>query len=407
MSIQKQGPTRRTLLAAAAAGAAFGTLPGLIRPAAAANEFKIGLFIALSGPASLFGPTQRACAELATEEVNKAGGILGRQIKLIPTDAGGPPAESTKSAIRLMLEDKVDLFIGSHDSATREALVATIKGKVPYIYTPTYEGGECAFNTYVIADTPEQQIRPSLTWMMKEKGAKSVYMIGDDYVWPRKCNEYAKKVISENGGKVVAEEYVPFGAPNKFEEIVTRIKSAKPDTVLITLVGADNVNFNRTFAGFGLDKEISRLSLLAGRKHAPWYRRREQQQSVLVDVLLCQRAGRGEQEVQGGVFRQVRRQGAATRPDRRRLLRRRQLRQGPRHQGGRHQRAEMHGGVRRDHVRIGGRAVDHARPARRQNGISCRRARAPNSRSSKRSRTLRAVTSARPDQAPRARLLGK
>ncbi len=262
MAIQKQGPTRRTLLGAAAAGAAFGTLPGLIRPASAANEFKIGLFIALSGPASLFGPTQKACAELAAEEVNKAGGILGRQIKLIPTDAGGPPAESTKSAIRLMLEEKVDLFIGSHDSATREALVATIKGKVPYIYTPTYEGGECAFNTYVIADTPEQQIRPSLTWMMKEKGAKSVYMIGDDYVWPRKCNEHAKKYIAENGGKVVAEEYVPFGAPNKFEEIVTRIKSAKPDTVLITLVGADNVNFNRTFAGFGLDKEISRLSLL-------------------------------------------------------------------------------------------------------------------------------------------------
>ena len=131
MTIRNLGPTRRTFLGAAAAGAAFGTLPGLIRPASAANEFKIGLFIALSGPASLFGPTQRACAELAAEEVNKAGGILGRQIKLIPTDAGGPPAESTKSAIRLMLEEKVDVFVGSHDSATREALVATIKGKVP------------------------------------------------------------------------------------------------------------------------------------------------------------------------------------------------------------------------------------------------------------------------------------
>jgi urea transport system substrate-binding protein len=262
MSMRKQGPSRRTLLGAAAAGAAFGTLPGLIRPAAAAGDFKIGLFIALSGPASLFGPTQRASAELAAEEINKAGGIMGRQIKLIPTDAGGPPAETTKSAVRLMLEENVDVFVGSHDSATREALVGTIKGKVPYIYTPVYEGGECAFNTYVTADTPEQQIRPSLTWMMKDKGAKSIYMIGDDYVWPRKCNEQARKYIAENGGKVTAEEYVPFGAPNKFEEVVTRIKSAKPDAVLITLVGADNVNFNRTFAGFGLDKDIARLSLL-------------------------------------------------------------------------------------------------------------------------------------------------
>jgi len=262
MSIRKQGLSRRTLLGGAAAGAVFTALPGLIRPAAAAEEFKIGLFAALSGPASLFGPTQKASAELAAEEINKAGGILGRQIKLIPTDAGGPPAESTKSAIRLMLEEKVDMFVGSHDSATREALVATIKGKVPYIYTPTYEGGECAFNTYVLADTPEQQIRPSVAYMMKDRGAKSVYLIGDDYVWPRKCNEHARKYIAENGGKVVAEEYVPFGAPNKFEEIVTRIKSAKPDMVLITLVGADNVNFNRTFAGFGLDKDIGRLSLL-------------------------------------------------------------------------------------------------------------------------------------------------
>src|ERR1700733_6327531 len=108
MIVHKQGPTRRALLGAAAAGAAFGTMPGLIRPAA--GDFKIGLFIALSGPASLFGPTQKACAELATEEINKAGGILGRQIKLIPTDAGGPPAETTKSAIRLMLEENVDVF---------------------------------------------------------------------------------------------------------------------------------------------------------------------------------------------------------------------------------------------------------------------------------------------------------
>src|SRR5580700_1128078 len=262
MSIRKQGLSRRTLIGGATTGAAWCALPSVVRPAAAAGEFKIGLFIALSGPASLFGPSQKASAELAAEEINKAGGILGRQIKLIPTDAGGPPAESTKSAIRLMLEEKVDMFVGSHDSATREALVATIKGKAPYIYTPVYEGGECAFNTYVLADTPEQQIRPSLTWMMKEKGAKSIYMIGDDYVWPRKCNEQAKKYIAENGGKVAAEEYVPFGAPNKFEEVVTRIKSAKPDAVLITLVGADNVNFNRTFAGFGLDKDIARLSLL-------------------------------------------------------------------------------------------------------------------------------------------------
>jgi ABC-type branched-subunit amino acid transport system substrate-binding protein len=263
MTHEKRGPTRRDFLAATAAGVALGSLPMLIRPAAAAaGEFKIGLFIALSGPASLFGPTQQACAELAAEEINKKGGILGRPIKLFPADAGSTTAEAAKSAVRLMLDENVDLFIGSHDSATREALIATIKGKVPYIYTPVYEGGECAANTYCLGETPEQQARPSIGWLAAERKAKTYYFIGDDYVWPRKTNEATKKYIAENGGKVIGEEYVPFGAPNKFEEVVTRIKSAKPDVVVITLVGADNVNFNRTFAGFGLDKDIARLAFL-------------------------------------------------------------------------------------------------------------------------------------------------
>jgi ABC-type branched-subunit amino acid transport system substrate-binding protein len=241
----------------------LGLVPGALRSALAAGKaFKIGVFIPLSGPASLFGPTDQACAELAADEVNKAGGILGREVVIIPADAGGPPAESAKSAVRLMLEEKVDMFVGSHDSATREALVSTIKGRVPYIYTPVYEGGECAFNVYCLGETPAQQAQPSIGWLSRNRKTKSYFLIGDDYVWPRKTNEHAKRYIAAHGAKVVAEEYVPFGAPNKFEEVVTRIKSAKPDAVLITLVGADNINFNRTFAGFGLDKDIVRLSML-------------------------------------------------------------------------------------------------------------------------------------------------
>jgi ABC-type branched-subunit amino acid transport system substrate-binding protein len=254
-------PARRRIISAAAGTAVLGTGwagSALAQP----EEFKIGLFIALSGPAALFGPTQRACADLAAEKINKAGGIMGRQVRLIPTDAGGPPAETAKSAVRLMLEDKVDLFIGSHDSATREANIATIKGKVAYIYSPVYEGGECSPNVYCLGETPPQQAQPAIEFLAKEKKAKAFHLIGDDYVWPHKVNDQVKKFVAANGGKVTGEEYVPFGAPNKFEEAVTRIKAAKPDAVICTLVGADNVNFNRAFAGFGLDKTIARLSLL-------------------------------------------------------------------------------------------------------------------------------------------------
>ena len=253
---------RRTVLAGLAGALAVGTASGLCPAFAEEGEFKIGLLIPLSGPAALFGPSNQGSAELAADEVNAAGGILGRKVKLIPTDAGAAPAEVAKSVVRLLLEEKVDLIIGSHDSAVRQAVEATIKGRVPYIYTPVYEGGDCTLNLYCLGETPPQQIKPSIEYLMKEKGAKTFYMIGNDYVWARNSNEAAKGYVTAGGGTIAGEEYVPLGAPNRFEEIVTRIKGAKPDVVLITVIGADNVNFNRTFASFGLDKEITRLAFL-------------------------------------------------------------------------------------------------------------------------------------------------
>ena len=95
MAQQILASTRRDFLGGTMGSIALGLAPGLIGSAQAADDFKIGLFYAQSGPASLFGPTQLASAQLAVDEVNKAGGIMGRQIKLFPTDAGGPPADTT------------------------------------------------------------------------------------------------------------------------------------------------------------------------------------------------------------------------------------------------------------------------------------------------------------------------
>lgn len=262
MTVKLINPSRRQVLTGAAGVASALVMPGVIRHATAADPIKMGTFFSLSGPASLFGPTQTACNALAVDEINAAGGILGRQVEIIAGDGGAPPAEAAKTAVRMLLQDKVELIVGSHDSAVRQAVVGALKGKVPYIYTPLYEGGECAFNTYVPADTPPQQIKPSLTALMEMFSAKKVYLIGNDYVWPQQSNARAKEYIAELGGEIVGEEYAPLGPGNKFDDAVTRIKAAAPDLVLITLVGGDNVNFNRTFAGFGLDKSIKRLSLL-------------------------------------------------------------------------------------------------------------------------------------------------
>ncbi|MBO9195989.1 substrate-binding domain-containing protein [Rhizobium sp. 16-449-1b] len=255
--------TRRQTLATMFSGIAATALarsPG--KAFASETPFKIGLFIPLSGPAALFGPTGKATTELAVDAVNKSGGILGRQVQLIVADAGGPAADTARSAVKLILNDRVDAIIGSCDSSSREALIGAIKGKVPFIFTPVFEGGVCAPNTYVIGDTPAEQIKPSLTYLMKERGAKRIFLIGNDYVWPRKLNDFAVGVVQANAGEVVGNEYVPLGAANRFEDVLGRIKTAKADLVVSTLVGSDNVNFNRTFGGFGLSHDIMRIGYL-------------------------------------------------------------------------------------------------------------------------------------------------
>jgi len=235
--------------------------PAIVR-AQGGGTLKMGTFFSLTGPASLFGPTQTACAALAVDQINGGGGILGREVEIVAGDGGLSPAEAAQAALRMILQDKVDLVVGSHNSAVRQSIIAAIKGRVPYVYTPLYEGGECAHNTYVTADTPPQQVKPALNALHEMQVAKRVYLIGNDYVWPQKLNERAKEYVDAFGGEIVGEEYAPLGPGNKFDDAVTRIKATAPDLVFITLVGGDNINFNRAFAGFGLDADIGRLSVL-------------------------------------------------------------------------------------------------------------------------------------------------
>jgi urea transport system substrate-binding protein len=253
--------SRRNLLRAAGVGAlAIGT--PILRSAHAAGPMKIGVLIADSGPAALFGPAQRAAAELGAAAINAKGGILDRQVEIVFADAGAPPAEVSKSAVKLMLSDKVEMIFGSHDSAVRQGVENVVKGKIPYVYTPVFEGDDCTDNVYFLGEVPEQELQKTLPKLLEFAKGNTFYLVGDDYVWARTTNEKAKKYIAQIGGSVVAEDYYPFGAPNKFESTVTKIKSVKPAIVLQTLVGGDNVNFNRTFADFNLSDDIVRLSCL-------------------------------------------------------------------------------------------------------------------------------------------------
>lgn len=224
-------------------------------------DIKIGVLVPDSGAAGLFGPSTRNSAILAAEKINAAGGINGEMIELLFADAGLPPAEAAQAVLRLWKGEGVQGFVGTHDSAVREAIVGYFKGQVPYVYTPVYEGNACGAGLYVTGETPSQQLAPVIPYLMENEGAKNWYLIGHDYNWPQRTNELAKGYIEKAGGTVVGEEYLPFSA-TEFDSSLQKIKASGADGVLITLVGGGSVGFNVAFAGFGLDKQAIRLGTL-------------------------------------------------------------------------------------------------------------------------------------------------
>lgn len=242
------------------AGTCAATALGL-SSAHAQSALNVAVMLPQSGPAGLFGPSSKACAELAAETLNARGGILGRKINLLFGDAGLPPAEASQAALKLWKGSGAHAVIGMHDSAVRGALVGLFKAQVPYFYTPVYEGGECSRGTYVNGETPQQQLEPVIPWLAAERKPTKWYMIGNDYIWGRNTNAAAKGYITKTGAQVVGDEYLPFTADN-FDSSLARIRDSGADAVLVSLVGGASVGFNKAFASFGLADKAIRLGTL-------------------------------------------------------------------------------------------------------------------------------------------------
>lgn len=225
----------------------------------ARSKLRIANFLTCSGSPGIWGPAAINGVLLAASEINKRGGILGREIEVTMLDAGGPIREVVRHAKEAIAFDEVDVIMGSHISAVRVALREVTRGRVPYVYTPVYEGGERTPGVMAIGETPRWQSRPAIHWLADVKKASRWYLIGSDYVWPWQSHRAVKKYIAEAGGQVVGEEFVPVGEDDHSAHLA-RIRTAEPDVVLISLIGTDSIAFNRAFAEAGLAATTLRLA---------------------------------------------------------------------------------------------------------------------------------------------------
>ena len=222
------------------------------------KPFRVANFVGLSGSAGIWGPASTNSALLAVSEINSRGGILGRELEMTFHDAGGRIDGVVRKASDIVANDEADLIMGSHISAVRVALRKVVSGHVPYIYTPVYEGGERTPGVMAIGETPRDQTRPAIEWLATARRASRWYLIGSDYVWPWLSHKSTKKYIADAGGRVVGEEFVAMGE-HDHSAAIARIRAAKPDVVMISLIGTDSVVFNRAFGECGLGSQMLRL----------------------------------------------------------------------------------------------------------------------------------------------------
>ncbi len=220
------------------------------------DTIKVGILHSLSGTMAISEKSVVDAEMLAIDEINEAGGVLGKKIEVIQEDGQSDWPTFAEKAKKLIDQDKVVAVFGCWTSASRKAVRPVFEEKKHMLWYPVqYEGQECDQNIFYTGAAPNQQIEPAVEWLLKEKG-KEFFLVGSDYVFPRTANTIIKAQLEEKGGTTVGEDYLPLGN-TEVTPIITKIKAALPDGGVIfnTLNGDSNVAFFKQMQGAGLEPD--------------------------------------------------------------------------------------------------------------------------------------------------------
>jgi urea transport system substrate-binding protein len=198
---------------------------------------KVGVIAEQTGPLSFMGIANANVANMVIDDINAAGGLLGRQIDLYVEDGATIDGVAEAKATKLVLHDKVDVIFGGIYSSTRQAIKgpAVVKGRTLYIYPEQYEGQECDPLIFCTGPVPAQQVDPFIPWLMQQTGAKKFYLPSAEYIWPRVMNKKVRQVVTANGGLIVGEEYFPLDHTD-YNRTVEKIVSSGAEVVFNTIV---------------------------------------------------------------------------------------------------------------------------------------------------------------------------
>ncbi|CAB3801567.1 transporter substrate-binding domain-containing protein [Pararobbsia alpina] len=222
---------------------------------------KIGVLYSTTGVTGLIESSQQSATLFAADEINRAGGINGREVQLHVRDPGSVAANYASMAEELIVEKGVRLIMGCYMSSGRKLVIPVVERHNALLFYPTlYEGFEYSRNVFCTGTLPNQTCVPLADYMLEKFGSR-VFMIGSDYIYPYETSRIMKDLVFERGGETVGEIYVPLDASeDHYRAIATRIASQSPDFVFSTVVGVGVERLYRSFAKSGLDPSVTPIA---------------------------------------------------------------------------------------------------------------------------------------------------
>jgi len=225
-------------------------------PTAAPEKVKLGLLTPLTGAFARTGKAMQDAAQMAVDEINEAGGVLGRKVVLITRDTAGDPETGLDAALKLILDDKVHVLFGTFSSGVTLAILPKIpQYKIPFlvsvstateITTPVLKNYTSYKYVFGTRWNNTQVGLLAVSFVTEVVGAKRVFFMSADAKFPRDLYAIVKPILESKGVTIVGVDFPPRTATD-FTTYLQRVKETNPDAVLSTQVGGDGPIFAKQY----------------------------------------------------------------------------------------------------------------------------------------------------------------
>lgn len=211
------------------------------------SSVKVGLVLSLTGPASATAALAIQGATVAVAQANTAHLPGKKQLVLVKADDQSDPEGAGPACSRLVSNDHVVAIVGLESTAAINACSRAISAaNIPYFAAVPAGQDVCLANVFVFGFTPNQQVTPLIDFLARKQSAKRFYIVASDLALARDSFRLAALRINDAGAALVGTQYRPAGTV-QFGADIAAIAAAKPDVVLVGLVGDDLVAFQKQF----------------------------------------------------------------------------------------------------------------------------------------------------------------